>query len=248
MKLSDNVIKKHLGAKENVSYSEKKLKETMLKAKAEFCKNETKEPLSRAEFIYLQSRYIHRRWWFIQAFVLLILWIMLEITESSLYIRKSMGIAAPIFAVLLLPELWKNKNTSAVEVECASYYSLHQIYAARIFLSAIVDLFLLIFFSAAAISSGKVVMEEMLIHFFLPYIVTCCICFHTLYNTKMHSEALTLMICAIWCSMWSLIISNEKVYSAVSYPAWLAITAVSALYLGYCIFRGQRNCQNIWEI
>lgn len=247
MKLSNYRIKKHLGAKDSVPYSEKGLKETILKAKAAFYENEAEDSLSPAEFLYTQSKYIHTRWWFMQAFVLLTLWVILKISESSLYIQRSMGIMAPVFAVLLLPELWKSQNSGTVEVECAAYYPLHQIYAARIFLSAMVDLFLLTFFSVAAIASGKVIIEEIVINFFLPYIVTCCICFHSLYNTKIHGEAFALTMCMAWCSIWTLIVSNEKVYGAVSYPTWLAITAISALYLGYCIFKGQRSFQRIWE-
>ena len=82
--------------------------------------------------------------------------------------------------------------------------------------------------------------------FFLPYIVTCCICFKTLYSRRIDSEALALFLCVAWSLVWILILLDEKIYSAVTFPVWGVMLLAAAVYLGYCIRRGQRNCVNLF--
>lgn len=221
--------------------------ELIEKSKEAFYENEARDILTMAEFLYQQSRYIRKYWWALQGGVLFVLWILLELTNSSFYTRRCMGAAAPLFAVLLLPELWKNRNGGAIEIECASYYSLRQIYAARMLLFALVDFLLLCGFFLAMILNGKFFVSDMVIHFFLPYIVTCCICFRTLYSQAV-SEALALMLCMVWCVVWNQIVLNEKVYAAISPAVWLFMLVAALLYLGYSIYKGQKNYKEIWEV
>lgn len=51
--------------------------------------------------------------------------------------------AASLFAVLIMPELWKNRNTGAMEIEGTTFYTLRQMYAARIMAFALADGFIL---------------------------------------------------------------------------------------------------------
>lgn len=248
MKLSNHTLREYMGAKRQADYSEERLLEAIRQAKSAFYEGEADGTLSRMEFLYWQSRYIHKRWWVLQGCILLILWCMLKLSDSGFYIQRCMGIAAPLFAVMLLPELWKNRSSGALEVECSAYYSLRQVYSARIFLFAMVDIVLLCFFSMTAVLSGRILLREMIVQFFLPYIVTCCICFTTLYSRKAGSEAFAVLLCMLWCFIWIEFVLNEKVYEAVSFPVWCAMTAVSALYLGYCIYRGQHDYKKIWEV
>ena len=248
MRLSDHQLREYLGAYQNVCYDERRLQETIRRAKNVFYENEGREMLSRVEFLYQQSRYIHKRWWMLQGTLLFMLWLVLVLAESSFYIQRFMGIAASLFAVLLLPELWKNRSSGALEIESAAYYSLRQIYSARMFLFALVDLFFLSVFSLAVVWIGKIPVEEMIIHFFLPFIVSCCICFHILYSSRRGSESLAMILCMIWCMVWTQLILSEKIYAAISLPVWFLMTAASVLYLGYCIHRGQKKCKEIWEV
>lgn len=245
--MSDAQIKARLGIENGIVYSEGKLRETIRQSKRAFYESEAKETLSYTEFLYQQSGYIRKRWWVMQGGILLLLWLGLEVTESGFYVQRLMGAAAPLFAVLLLPELWKNRNTGALELEGTAYYSLRQIYAARILLLAMVDLLLLSVFSAAAVLTEKVLIEEMIVQFFLPYLVTCCICFHTLYSYKAVSETFALFLCMVWCAVWTELVLNE-IYEKISFPIWLALTAAAVLYLGYCIQKGQRGCRELWEV
>lgn len=248
MSLSDHQLKKHLGAKDKVIYIEKELQETIRKSRAAFEESEAEELISHAEFLYQQSRYIHKRWWILQGVLLFLLWLTLWLTESNVCIQRYMGIAASLFAVLLLPELWKNRNANALEIESVSYYSLRQIYSARIFAFALVDLLLLSVFTLMVMLTGEVFAEEMLIQFFLPYIVTCCICFRVLSSRRIGSEVFALFLCVVWCLIWTQIVSNEEIYGAVSMPVWFAMTAAAVFYLAYCVYRGQNNCTAMWEV
>ena len=247
MQAIDKTIQNHLKPQNPTSPEERHLQETIRKAKSAFHSQEAAGFLTRAEFLFWQSRYIRKRWWALQGGLLLLLWILLKQAGGSVYIHKTLGAAAPLFVLLLLPELWKNRRTGAMEVECAAWYSLRQVYAARIFLCALVDFLLLGLFTSAVLLTGKLCLEELLIQFFLPYLVACCICFHTLYSPRIQSEAFACFLCMAWCALWTRLALHEKIYDAVSRPAWLAMTAAALFYLGYCIIRGQRRCVRIWE-
>ncbi len=245
MRLSDAQVRRYLEAGESAVRDGDNLREaiekTVEKSKAAFYENEAQGILSSAEFLYQQSKYIHKYWWVLQAGVLAALWALLKFAGSSFDVRRCMGVGAPVFAVLFLPELWKNRNAGAMEIECAAYYSLRQIYAARIFLFGLVDFFLLCFFSMTMILTGRLFVWELLIHFFLPYLVTCCICFQTFMSRRMVSEALALVSCLVWCVIWNQLVMSERVYEAISPAIWLSMLMISLFYLGYGIYRVQRK-------
>lgn len=237
-----NVLKGSSGIVDN----QEKIDTCVIKSKLAFYENEAENDLSKAEFLYQQSQYIHKRWWAIQGLILFVLWWIMKYSGSDFYIHRSMWIMAPLFVVLIMPELWKNRQANAMEVECTAYYSLRQVYAARLVLFAMVDLVLLSVFCLAAVYTTGMTMQELVVQFFLPCNVTCCICFHTLYSKMIHSEIFTLLLCVIWSLVWALIVWNESVYNAISVPVWNVLLIMSILYLGYCIHRGQRKCDDTW--
>lgn len=248
MKLSNRQIREYLSADKDACRGRNGIApaELIQKSKAAFYENQAREMLSQAEFLYQQGRYIRKYWWFLQAGVLLMLWGLLEATGSSAYTQRCMGVAAPLFAVLLLPEMWKDKSGGA-EIECIAYYSLRQIYAARMFLFALVDFLLLCCFSMAMVLPGKMPAAELAVHFFLPYVVTCCICFRTLYS-RLASETLALILCLVWCLVWNRLVMDERVYGVVSLPVWFMMLTIALVYLGYSIYKGQKNLKEIWEV
>lgn len=243
MKLTNAQIKKRLAIKEPPVHTQKGFYQTIFKAKEAFYESEADEFLSDMEFLYQQSKFIQKRWWILQGMVLSFLWMMLALTESSAYIQRYFGVSAPLFAVLILPELWKNKSSHAVEIEYTSCYTLRQIYAAKILLSAITDFLLLLLFSIASIQTGKILFHEIIIQFILPYSVTSCICFRTLYSWRISSELVTLFLCTAWCIIWMYLVADEKIYERIAQPTWLFLTFLSICYLGYCILRGQNHCK-----
>lgn len=79
-----------------------------------------------------------------------------------------MGVMAAVFAILLIPELWKNRAANAMEVESSTYYSLRQIYAARMLAFGVVDIGLLSVFTVVVSVTTSIQAKEMVIYFFLP--------------------------------------------------------------------------------
>lgn len=247
MRFSNHRLRKQLGANHKIFYTEKKLQETIEKSKTAFIESEAGGFTSRAEFLYHQCRYIQKRWWVLQGGVLFLLWLALQLTESNFYVQRCMGIAASLFAILLLPEFWKNRNANALEIESVSYYSLRQIYAARIFAFALVDFLLLGAFALPVVLTGKMLPEEIMVQFFLPFLVACCICFRVLSSNRIGSEVFAISLCVVWCMVWTKIVLNDKIYGAISLSVWFVMTIIAIVYLVYCAWKGQRNCTKIWE-
>ena len=225
----------------DIPVHEDKIQKTVAASKAAFAAGEAAQPMSSAEFLYQQSRYVRKCWWLVQALLLLGVCLMLHVFESDFYIRRTLGIAAPLFATLILPELWKNRNCDAVEVEKTTFFTIRQIYAARLTLFAGMDVLLLTAFFLGASLLNQITVFELMTQFLLPFNVTCCICFRCLYGGRNSSEALSILLCAIWTGLWVLVVLHEAIYDAISVPMWMALLASSAAYLGYTVRRGQQN-------
>lgn len=104
--MSDNQLKKYLGVDHKILYSQKKLQETVQKSKMAFAKGEAQTLISYAEFLYQQGRYIHKRWWALQAATLFLLWVILHLTESAGSVQMGMGVAAALFFCAVFCFLW----------------------------------------------------------------------------------------------------------------------------------------------
>lgn len=83
--------------------------------------------------------------------------------------------------------------------------------------------------------------------FFIPFNISCCICFGTLYSRKTGSEVFSVFLCMIWDVVWFLFLLQKQIYEAVTKPVWAVIFISSVLYLFYCIGRGQKKWRQIWE-
>lgn len=228
-------------------YREEKLLETIRLSREAFYAHELQRPLSPMEFLFWQSRYIRKRWWIVQAALLLLLWSLLRFAHSGFYVQRCVGSFASVFVLLALPELWKNRSRNALEVEGTTLYSLRQIYGARLLLFAMADLLFISLFFAVSSFTVKIALEELIIQFFLPFQVTCCICFRSLYSRSAGTEALALLLGLLWIAVWSLIIIDGGLYEAISLPVWALLLTGTFLYLIYCVLKLQKNCEKIWE-
>ena len=234
--------------KENDVYTEESLQRAIRRATAAFYEGEEARCLSRWEFLVQQSRCIQCRWWVLQGALLILVWCLLKTADSTAYVQRSLGVAAPLFVLLALPELWKNRSCNAMEVEGAALYSLRQIYAARLTLFIGMDVLLLSSFFLAARWSGTVTVWELLVEFLLPCNVSCCICFSYLYSPRFPSEALCLVLCGIFTVFWETLLLRDAIYRAVSPVLWAAMLAGSFLLLIRCIRKGQAVLYNVWEV
>lgn len=229
----------------NIPCNEEKIAKTVHLSKKAFYCSEAASPLSRFDFLMRQSRYIGRRWWLFQGLLLALVLLLLSASETPMYLQKCLGVTAPLFTVLALPELWKNRSSGAMEVECAAYYSLRQIYAARLTLFMGVDFLLISLFLFGVSCLGRLTVWEILIGFVLPFNVSCCICFFCLYRPA--SEVLSILLCMAWTLLWRQIVLTERIYRAVSPLAWVGMLALSFLFLFYIVTRGQQNLKRVWE-
>ena len=232
----------------DVPINEEKVKETIVASKASFLSGEAEQMVSPGEFLFLQSRLIQKRWWFLQGLLLAFVCLFLCHMETDYLIRRALGLAGPLFVILILPELWKNRNFDAMEVECTTYYTIRSIYAARLTLFAGVDLLLLSAFFAVASVFAKITVWEMLIQFVLPFNVTCCICFRTLYAKRIRSEALAMLLCILWTGIWAMLILSNAVYSVISVPMWIAALAASVLGICCTLCQGKEKWQQTLEV
>ena len=230
-----------------VPCDEKKIQETIAVSKAAFLAGESEQSVSHLEFLYQQRTYIQKRWWVLQGLLLILACILLHSAETDFTLRRTLGLTGPLFAILILPEVWKNRSFEALEVEGTTFYTLRSIYAARLTLFAGVDLALLSAFFAGASFLTKLTLWQMLTQLVLPLNVTCCICFATLYSRRIHSQPIALMLCVLWSAVWSMVILDDAVFRAISVPMWIAMLAASVFCMGYILCRGQTRRQNTWE-
>lgn len=234
---------------ELISESPKKLQQTISASISAFYEGQAAEPISSLEFLWKQARFIRKRWWFLQAALLMLLLFVLVFAESlTLPEIKITCAVAPLFVVLALPELNKSRRYETMETECAAFFSLRQICAARLTLFAGMDFLLLSLFFLGASAATNVPFWELLVNFMLPLNVSCCICFRCLYAVVRSSETLSIFLCALFTIVWEQVITVEKIYYAISRPMWIAMLALSLAYLIYCVCQGQRNLQKQWEV
>ena len=232
----------------DVPINEEKMMETIAVSKTAFLSGEAEKMVSPGEFLFLQSSLIQKRWWCLQGLLLAFVCLFLCHMETDYLIRRALGLAGPLFVILILPELWKNRNFDAMEVECTTYYTIRSIYAARLTLFAGVDLLFLSAFFAVASMFAKITVWEMLIQFVLPFNVTCCICFRTLYAKRIRSEALALLLCILWTGIWAILIMSNSVYSVISVPVWIAALAASVLGMRHTLCQGKEKWQQTLEV
>lgn len=226
---------------------EEKILQTIQKSKEALYNSEKIQPLNWWEFLYGQMGYMKKIWWLLQFALLVVLWWILYTSKSSLYVQRSMGILAPVFGVLILPELWKNRRSGSVEIEGAAYYSLRQIYAARLLLFAMADILLISGFLTVSVLAAEITVWELAIHFLLPFNVTCGICFGTLCGGRWSSEYFSACLCLIWCFVWVRIVLWQGLYEQISPIVWAGCIALSVAYLCWSVYRMLKNCDVYWE-
>ena len=232
----------------DIPVEDTKVMETIAVSQAVFLSAEAEKKLSHLEFLAAQSRLVKKRWWLLQGLLLSLVSLFLCHMEADYLTRRALGLAGPLFVILILPELWKNRNFDAMEVECTTYYTIRSIYAARLTLFAGVDLLLLSIFFIAASVVAQVTLWEMVIQFVLPFNVTCCICFRTLYARRIRSEALAMLLCILWAGFWAMLIMSNSVYSVISVPIWIAALAVSVLGMYCTLCQGKGKWQQTLEV
>lgn len=220
---------------------ESKIKDTIVSAQNAFW--EKKQNMSYWDFLYEQTRYIRKRWWGLQLLVLFLTGVFVHEVQDVQLISRMFGITASLFVILVIPELWKNRSSNAMEVEGAAYFSIRQIYSARLLVFAAVDGVFLTLFTVGLSMTGKVIIGELIVQFFLPMTVTCCICFRCLCSRLAESEYAACFLSLLWTAIWIRIVWSD-VYPLISGPVWAGICGIAVLYLTYTVRRVLR--EKVW--
>ena len=226
---------------------EQNIEETVRKSIEVYCSAEEDRLLTYREFLWVQLRLMRKRWWFFQIVLLLVLWSVLPSLQGELYAQRFMGVAASLFIIFIIPEFWKSQSCQSMEIEAASYYSLRQIYSARMLLFGIVDTVLISAFGWLSLFMLNVTLSQILIQFILPMTVTAGICFGMLCSKHSFNEAAAIMMCIGWSSVWLFIVLNEKIYAAIAYPVWIMFLGIALLFTGFTIYRTLYFYNDYWE-
>jgi len=242
----DEQLKKYKG-KKKVQAREEKIQETIETAKERFLLAESEKTLSYRSFLYTQFRLIKKRWWLFQILILVALWVVFPLADDALYAYRSMGVTAALFIILIIPELWKNRTNQCMEIESATYYSLRQVYSARMLLFGVVDVSIITVFCGVASISLKLSLTDLLIQFLFPLVVTACICFGILCNKRAFNETVAVGMCIIWSALWWFILLDERIYSAITIPVWVTLFGIALIFMLFAIFRSIQQCSRIWE-
>lgn len=234
--------------KEIVQVDEEKIQETIRHSKLAFFKAEQERMLTYHEFLWTQLKLIQKRWWIFQLLILVTLWFVLTSAQEDLYVKRSMGVMASLFIILIIPELWKNRSCECMEIEVAAYYSLKQVYAARMLLFGITDIFLITIFCGTASIRLHFGLSELVIQFLFPMCVTACICFGILCSKYAYSETVAIVLCIIWSAAWMFIVLNESVYIMITVPIWFTLLGFAILFLTFSVCRILKNCNKYLEV
>lgn len=236
--------------KENIKVTpnEHNIKETVKKSIKVYCFAEEERLLTYWEFLWTQLCLIRKRWWLFQLLLLSVLWTVLPSVHGEQTIQRIMGVTASLFIILIIPEFWKSQTYQSMEIEAISYYSLRQIYAARMLLFGIVDIVLITFFGVLSSITLNVALSQFLVQFIFPMSVTACICFGILCSKHPFSEMTAVMMCILWTAVWLLIVLNEKIYATITFPLWITFLGVTIFFLTVTIYRTLYHCNNYLEV
>lgn len=228
--------------------NEQKITETIRKSMETYCLAEQERFLTYWEFLWEQLRLIRKRWWLFQLLLLMLVWAVLPTIKTEQLVQRILGVAASLFIILIIPELWKNQTYQSMEIEATSYYSLRQIYAARMLLFGIVDIALITFFCTSAAIRMDILFSQLLVQFLFPMTVTTAICFRILCSKYLSSETTAMMMCIAWSAIWLVVILNEKIYAVIIFPLWLTFIGIAFVFLAFMIYRTLHGFNNYWEV
>lgn len=243
----NKVMKKYRQESKTI-VEEERILDTVNKSKAVFYQKEQEKMLTYWEFLMTQLKITQKRWWLFQILLLAAAEALFLNTMEEYYIRRGLGIIGVLFIVFVIPELWKNRTYCCMEIEAASYYSLTQIYAARIFMFGLADVFILTLFCGSLQKYLYFTLAELMIQFLLPMAVTACICFWTLCSSFFSNELTPVALCLLWSAIWWMITAADEIYTIVVLPVWGVLFGGAVLCLFLLIYKNLRYCSKYWEI
>lgn len=210
--------------------------------------NSEKETIHYGEFFRMQVKLIQKRWWVLQAVILILAWLLLDSSAASQSVQRIMSVAAVLFVILIMPEIWKNRETNSMEIEKAAFYSLRQIYSAKLLAFGLVDTCIINLFCFTAVNTYQIPVYDLLKQFIFPLMVATGICFGIFCSKRNFSEVTALFTCVIANGIWILAIINEAVYTKITALLWGILFAISAAAVFLSIRKTICDCDKLWEV
>lgn len=232
---------------ETIIPNEEKINSVIIKSKEAFYLGQKQNIMSYHEFLWNQLRFIQKRWWGLQFLLLIGIWGFMTLTEEPIRIRKMLGVCSVLFVILIIPELWKNRTYHSMEIESSSYYSLRQIYAARMMMFAIVDVILISIFCCVTSNAFQLSIMDLMVQWFLPMSVTACICFQVLCSKWHLNEVVAIGFCIIWSGVWIIVLLDKTIYLSITLPIWMIMLSISLAYLCVVVYRMLKQCDKFLE-
>jgi len=206
------------------------------------------ERISITEFFWIQVKLIRKQWWVLQAAVLVCVWMLLLLSGASENVQRGMSIAASMFVVLMIPEIWKNRDTSSMEIEEAAFYSLKQIYAVKIISFGLVDVFMITVFCIITGSTQNIPVFELLKQLVFPLLVSAGVCFSVLCS-KRHFDEIAAVISSFMINViWTFIVLNDSIYNTITPLLWAVLFFAAGIFIVISIGRTLSNCRGYWEV
>lgn len=227
---------------------EEHIQATIRAAQQSYVHAEAEMPMARHTFLRIQLALIHKRWWLAQALILALVWWALPQMDDSLIIARCLGLTASLFVILLIPELAKNRTYQCLEIESTTHYTLRHIYAARMFLTGLVDITILTVFCGAVSHTLSLSFVALLTQFLFPLTVTACLCFAALSNARASSSLAAIGACLFWSGLWALLLFNDRLYAMITTPVWLALFGLSMVFLAFIIIHWIKRSTKLWEV
>ena len=176
--------------------------------------------LSYGEFFRIQVGLIEKRWWVFQGILLLGVWGILSLSSASQETQRAMSVAAALFVVLAMPEIWKNKASKSMEIEGTTYYTLRQVYSAKLIAFGLVDVLMLSGFCLITTSTQAISLFALLTQLVFPMLVATSICFFIFCGKKHLDEVIGIVVCMGVNSLWMLIVMREEIYEMITPGLW----------------------------
>lgn len=231
----------------SVTPREEKILETIQKSKEIMMEVQSENTMSYMEFLFSQFRLIRKRWWMLQAMLLVLVFLIMPSLKDTTYFMRMLGVASVFFIVMIIPEFWRNKESNSCQIEVTCLFSLRQIYSARIFLIGIVDIFMLTIFLTVACINMKMQFTDLLVQFLFPMVIAAGICFAML-NCSLLNEATSIVGCFLWGVIWWGITMNNAIYGNIVVPIWIMLFVFAICFLFCAVYKTIHGCNRFLEV
>lgn len=247
MKMLEKELENYKKEHEKILPSENKIMETIKVSREAFYEAEERRNISYMEFLWQQAGYIKKYWWILQMVVLIFFWMKMYVDGQDVYTQRYLGVGASLIVIFMIPEFWKNEKYRSVEIESAAYYSLRQIYAARLVLFGMTDILLLSFFFGIVSMTLQITIQQMMVQFLLPLNVNAAICCFILCSRRFHQEYTAIGCSVFWAGVWTYLIRIDRIYALLSTPVWIGTMLFSIICLMFGVQKLLGNCEKYWE-